>query len=186
MAAASPSLRDLIQAVLDRTPEEQKRTGDLADELLATLQPEIEDHIDTAIAKHILDQGGENTPLDQVLRENALCGCADADRTYAEMEAHHLAEIERLQDLTSRLRADYRAEIAEAETQIRELNTQLAARDTVKEERDQLKKLTEEALHLRMYGERAPGGNENWHDWDTKTDRALRAMLDQQTTTEET
>lgn len=24
------------------------------------------------------------------------CGCADADRTYAEMEAHHLAEIERL------------------------------------------------------------------------------------------
>jgi hypothetical protein len=27
-----------------------------------------------------------------------------------------------------------------------------------------------------MNGERAPGGNENWRDWDTKTEAYLRAL----------
>jgi hypothetical protein len=33
--------------------------------------------------------------------------------------------------------------------------------------------LLEEALHLRRDGERAPGGNENWPDWERKTERFL-------------
>lgn len=26
--------------------------------------------------------------------------------------------------------------------------------------------LVEEAMHLRMYGENAPGGHETWRDWE--------------------
>ncbi len=37
--------------------------------------------------------------------------------------------------------------------------------------------LLEEALHLRMNGEYAPGGSENWHDWDSKAERFLRGLL---------
>lgn len=36
--------------------------------------------------------------------------------------------------------------------------------------------LLEYAMHLRMYGEKAPGGNENWRDWDFITEEYLRAM----------
>ena len=39
-------------------------------------------------------------------------------------------------------------------------------------------RLLEEALHLRMNGERAPGGNETWQDWDRKAEAFLRARLD--------
>lgn len=38
-------------------------------------------------------------------------------------------------------------------------------------------KLLEEALFLRMNGEYAPGGNENWHDWDGRAERFLRGLL---------
>jgi hypothetical protein len=38
-------------------------------------------------------------------------------------------------------------------------------------------KLLEEALLLRMYGERAPGGNETWRKWDDKAERFLRSLL---------
>lgn len=38
-------------------------------------------------------------------------------------------------------------------------------------------KLLEEALFLRINGERAPGGDENWPDWDRKTERYLRGLL---------
>jgi hypothetical protein len=37
--------------------------------------------------------------------------------------------------------------------------------------------LLREALHLRMNGERAPGGNENWRDWDRKAERFLQGLL---------
>jgi hypothetical protein len=38
-------------------------------------------------------------------------------------------------------------------------------------------RLLEEALFLRMYGERPPGsGNENWHDWDHKAEVFLRGL----------
>lgn len=37
--------------------------------------------------------------------------------------------------------------------------------------------LLEEALHLRMNGEYAPGGNENWHDWDLRAEVFLRGLL---------
>jgi hypothetical protein len=35
-------------------------------------------------------------------------------------------------------------------------------------------RLLEEALHLRMNGERAPGGNETWRDWERRAEKALR------------
>jgi hypothetical protein len=38
-------------------------------------------------------------------------------------------------------------------------------------------KLLEEALFLRTNGEYAPGGNENWHDWDDRAERFLRGLL---------
>ena len=37
--------------------------------------------------------------------------------------------------------------------------------------------LLEEALFLRANGEYAPGGNENWHDWDLKAETFLRSLL---------
>lgn len=42
-------------------------------------------------------------------------------------------------------------------------------------------KLLEEALFLRMNGEYAPGGNENWHEWDDKAERFLRGLLPSET-----
>jgi hypothetical protein len=38
-------------------------------------------------------------------------------------------------------------------------------------------RLLEEALFLRMNGERAPGGNETWHDWDLRAETFLRSLL---------
>jgi hypothetical protein len=37
--------------------------------------------------------------------------------------------------------------------------------------------LLEEALFLRMNGERAPGGNETWRDWDGRAESFLRSLL---------
>lgn len=37
--------------------------------------------------------------------------------------------------------------------------------------------LLEEALHLRMNGERAPGGNESWDEWDCKAEAFLRTDI---------
>jgi len=39
-------------------------------------------------------------------------------------------------------------------------------------------RLLEEALHLRQNGERAPGGNETWRDWDKRADRFMHERLD--------
>jgi hypothetical protein len=39
---------------------------------------------------------------------------------------------------------------------------------------DNAVRLLEEALHLRMNGERAPGGNETWREWDRKAEEYLR------------
>lgn len=36
-------------------------------------------------------------------------------------------------------------------------------------------RLLEYALHLRMYGERAPGGNETWRQFDRDAEAYLRA-----------
>jgi hypothetical protein len=38
-----------------------------------------------------------------------------------------------------------------------------------------LTRLAEEALFIRQHGERAPGGNENWRDWDLKAETLLRS-----------
>lgn len=37
--------------------------------------------------------------------------------------------------------------------------------------------LLKEALFLRMNGEHAPGGGENWHDWDSRAEVFLRGLL---------
>jgi hypothetical protein len=36
----------------------------------------------------------------------------------------------------------------------------------LRRERDTARSLLDTALNIRMYGERAPGGNENWRDWE--------------------
>jgi hypothetical protein len=38
-------------------------------------------------------------------------------------------------------------------------------------------RLLEEAFFLRVNGEHAPGGSENWHDWDLKAETFLRGLL---------
>lgn len=38
--------------------------------------------------------------------------------------------------------------------------------------------LVEYALHLRMYGENAPGGDETWATWDRAAERWLRGALE--------
>lgn len=42
--------------------------------------------------------------------------------------------------------------------------------------------LLKEAMHLRMNGEYAPGGRENWPDWDAKTEAYLMSLLPAETT----
>lgn len=37
--------------------------------------------------------------------------------------------------------------------------------------------LLKEAFFIRQHGERAPGGNENWRDWERKTELYLRSLL---------
>jgi hypothetical protein len=37
-------------------------------------------------------------------------------------------------------------------------------------------RLLEEALHLRMNGERAPGGTETWQDWERRAETYLRSL----------
>jgi hypothetical protein len=41
----------------------------------------------------------------------------------------------------------------------------------------QATKLLNYALTIRMYGERAPGGDENWREWDMRTEVFLRSLL---------
>jgi hypothetical protein len=41
--------------------------------------------------------------------------------------------------------------------------------------------LLEEAFFLRQNGEYAPGGNENWHNWDRKAETFLRGLLPPET-----
>ncbi|MFG1794217.1 hypothetical protein [Nocardia sp. NPDC049149] len=40
--------------------------------------------------------------------------------------------------------------------------------------------LLEYAMHLRMYGERAPGGNETWREWDGRAEKFLRSLAEEQ------
>jgi hypothetical protein len=43
-------------------------------------------------------------------------------------------------------------------------------------QRDEAIKLLEYAMHLRMHGECAPGGNETWREFDTRNETFLRAV----------
>jgi hypothetical protein len=42
---------------------------------------------------------------------------------------------------------------------------------------DRARQLLEEALHLGMHGERAPGGNETWAEWHRKNEAYLRSLM---------
>lgn len=53
----------------------------------------------------------------------------------------------------------------------------LALPRTGQKEREQAIVLLEQALFLRQNGERPPGGNETWHDWDGRAERFLRGLL---------
>ncbi len=44
-------------------------------------------------------------------------------------------------------------------------------------EQAEAKRLLEYALHLRMYGEGAEGGNESWHEFDRDCESFLRDLL---------
>jgi hypothetical protein len=43
---------------------------------------------------------------------------------------------------------------------------------------DQALILLREAFHIRQNGQCAPGGNENWRDWERKTETYLRSLID--------
>ena len=58
---------------------------------------------------------------------------------------------------------------------LRRLDAAESALRQVREDRDALKAVAEYALHLRMYGERAPGGDETWSKWESMVERVLRA-----------
>jgi hypothetical protein len=49
----------------------------------------------------------------------------------------------------------------------------LARAEQAEARRDAADALLDTALNIRMYGERAPGGNENWRDWE----QAASALL---------
>lgn len=44
--------------------------------------------------------------------------------------------------------------------------------------RDAAVALIEYALHLRLYGERAPGGDETWREWDRRAEAFMRTLTD--------
>jgi hypothetical protein len=56
-----------------------------------------------------------------------------------------------------------------AEAQQKTIREEVAARGRAEE-------LLRTAMAIRMYGERAPGGNENWADWDRDAEQFLRSI----------
>lgn len=70
------------------------------------------------------------------------------------------------------------ADTVTASREDRELLTGILIRGTQRETgaKPPAVALLEEALFLRMNGEYAPGGNENWHDWDSKAETFLRGL----------
>lgn len=47
---------------------------------------------------------------------------------------------------------------------------------SVEQERDEATRLLRYALHLRMFGERAPGGSETWAEFDRRCEAFLRGL----------
>lgn len=45
--------------------------------------------------------------------------------------------------------------------------------------KDEAVRLLEEALHLSLYGERAPGGDETWQEWHRKNEAYLRKLQEE-------
>jgi hypothetical protein len=67
---------------------------------------------------------------------------------------------------------------ASTSAQLRQTQQALAASQAdltrVEGERDRATGLLEYALHLRMHGERAPGGDETWAEFDQRCEHFLR------------
>ena len=68
--------------------------------------------------------------------------------------------------------ADWPAPCTHDPEHVRPDGARLAATDVLSAARA----LLEEALRLRMYGERAPGGDETWREWDRRTEEYLRSL----------
>jgi hypothetical protein len=54
--------------------------------------------------------------------------------------------------------------------------TQSFAFDVLAAREQEAVRLVEEAIHLRMHGERAPGGTENWRDWERAAEVFMRSL----------
>lgn len=67
-------------------------------------------------------------------------------------------------------------ELGSALSRLRVLEKRCADLEAAEAERDQAKTLLEYAIHLRQHGERAPGGNETWAEFDQRTDHFLRGL----------
>ncbi len=86
--------------------------------------PDLREQIATVFAHRNSDGSSSLNCYDPTHQRDL--GLADAILAVVQPEIDRRdAEIERLYDLTSRLRADYRAEIAEAETQIRTADAEI-------------------------------------------------------------
>jgi hypothetical protein len=83
------------------------------------------------------------------------------------------------------LRLQQRPTVAAAQRELAELIAALEAVTGEKEESSSSSgggaiALLRTALHLRLHGEHAPGGAENWADWDLEAERFLRGIDDGQ------
>ena len=77
-------------------------------------------------------------------------------------------------------RARLRKSLSSANDEIRRLRSIKAERahdalDDLTAELDRLRGLLAQAHHLRQHGERAPGGDETWADWERQAEQALRS-----------
>ncbi|AHH20793.1 hypothetical protein NONO_c60170 [Nocardia nova SH22a] len=70
--------------------------------------------------------------------------------------------------------ADFTSDHAAAH--IARMRNHLAALLDAAEKTGEAVKILEYALHLRMYGERAPGGNETWQEFDRRCETFIRSL----------
>jgi hypothetical protein len=79
-------------------------------------------------------------------------------------------------DLYDELIADLKAIEEELQSRIKGARGVHARNWAAEVEVKRLKEAVEYALQLRMYGERAPGGDETWAKWDSMAETTLRAL----------
>lgn len=134
---------------------------------------------------HARIPGNENTLLPEQIINKQIVKAPKSGTNYAEYWpdeaddafithawqdiADLLAEAKRLIDERDR----YKAATANWST---ESVKQQERAEQVEDLAKRLIALVDEALAIRMYGERAPGGTENWADWDIKAEAEMRGI----------